>query len=438
MITRRGAGIVAVAIAVFFLASTTRVGWVHLADAVLWGVVLLSFAVPWLSAPGLRIARTVDTSASTGSPGPLEGDDLPVTLSLSNSWWLPRFLVAVSYPVSAAGVTSTHRSIFFWSWPRRARNADTPVRLVRRGPHSLGSATVEITGPFGMFRRRRRVEMKHGVLAYPRWLPIQRLGLIEAMSGDLEGRRKSRTGTDASGTRAYVPGDPYRSIHWRNSARSGRLAVREFDTWNDRAVVFAIDTINVRGESPESSLDYAARISASCAKVIEREGGSVSVMTAAGESPEFLVWTGVMEHLARIQPGPAGTGSLADHISALQPGRRLMAFLTAGSEREATAVSAAAQRGVACVAIVFENTEIVAVNGTPESPERSGPVALGMHALWQAGVPVVRCAPGGLEDALAVIEGGKGAAGLSAQRGVSSRISAVTTGKSAGPKRMAA
>lgn len=394
MITRRGAGIIVVAIAVFFLASTTRVGWVHLADAVLWGVVLLSLAVPWLSAPGLRLERSPGSVEHAGSPGPSEGDELPVTLRLANSWWIPRFLVSVSYPVSAAGVSSTHRSVFFWTSPRRATSADAPVRLERRGQHTLGAATVEINGPFGLFRRRRRVEMRHGALAYPRWQPMRRLGLIEVMAGDLEGRRKSRTGTDASGTRAYVPGDPYRSIHWRNSARSGRLAVREFDTWNDRAVVFAIDAVNVRGNSPESSLDYAARVAASCAKVVEQEGGTVTVITQAGESPEFMAWTGVMEHLARLEAEQPGGGSLADQIAALLPGRRLMAFLTAGSERETAAVCAAARRGIACVAVIYADP------GDGAAP--------GVNGLEQAGVPVVRCAPGGLEDALAVIEGGAG------------------------------
>ncbi len=394
MITRRGAGIIAVAVAVFFLASATRVGWVHLADAVLWGIVLFSLAVPWISMPGLRIERTVARGDYGNGVGPVEGDDLPVTLTLSNRWWLPRFLVSVSYPVTVSGDERESRSIFFWTWPRRTGVSDEPLKLERRGQHSLGEALIEITGPFGMFRRRRRIEMSHGVLAYPAWKPMGRLGLIESQAGAHEGRRKSRTGMDASGTRAYVAGDPYRSIHWRNSARSGRLAVREFDTWNDHAVVFAIDTVNVEGESPESSLDYAARIAGSCARVVERDGGTASVLTASGESPEFMAWPGVMEHLARLEQEEPGAGSLAQHIAGLQPGRRLMAFLTPSSRDEAAAVSAAANRGIACVAVVF---------GDANSAETSS-----FATLQQAGVPIVKCAPGELDRVLAEIETGAG------------------------------
>lgn len=401
MITRRGTGIVVVAIAVFFLASTTRVGWVHLADAVLWGVILMSLAIPWLSMPGLKIERTVGSAERRDSPGPLEGDELPVTLTLANRWWLPRFLVSISYPVSAAGVETQNKNVFFWTWPKRNSDAESPLKLERRGQHSLGEALIEITGPFGMFRRRRRMAMNHGALVYPIWKPMQRLGIMEAQSGENEGQRKSRTGVDASGTRTYVPGDPYRSIHWRNSARSGRLAVREFDTWNDRAVVFAIDNVNISGKSPDSSIDYAARIAASCAKVIEREGGTVSVVTSMGESPEFMNWTGVMEYLARLEPDQSRNASIAEHISRLLPGKRLMAFLTPDSAQEIKAVASASQRGVACVAVLHSE----AGNGSDASETHSSAAAL----LQGAGVPVVRSIAGGLDAALAEIESGTGA-----------------------------
>ncbi len=403
MITRRGAGIISVSVAVFFLAATTRVGWVHLADAVLWGVVLLSLAVPWISMPGLRIERTVIRKNSSNGLGPIEGEELPVTLSLQNRWWLPRFLVSVSYPVTVAGVESENRSIFFWTWPRRTGNADEPLKLERRGQHSLGDALIEITGPCGMFRRRRRVSMKHGVLVYPSWKPMSRLGLLESLSGEQEGRRKSRTGMDASGTRAYVAGDPYRSIHWRNSARSGKLAVREFDSWNDHAVAFAIDTVNIIGEGPESSLDYSARIAASSARVIEREGGTVSVLTGAGESPEFMAWSGLMEHLARLEPEEPGTGSLAQHISGVQPGKRLMAFLSANSGQEAAAVSAAARRGIACVAVMFNGSESDDLSATGESNA--------VATLQQAGVPVVQYGSGEFDRVVAEIETGVASTG---------------------------
>jgi uncharacterized protein (DUF58 family) len=246
--------------------------------------------------------------------------------------------------------------------------------------------------------------MVHSFLVYPRWQPMRNIGLAEAAAGETEGRRRSRTGFDASGTRAYVPGDPYRSIHWRNSARSGRLAVREFDSRNDHSYVFAIDTANVTGSSPESSLDYAARVAASCTKVILAGGGTVSVLTGSGESPEFLDWPAVMEHLARLTPEPDATRSIAPAVSALSPGRTLIALLTPSSTHEISAVCAASHRGVASFAAMCSESGNFADSGVESN---------GISELRQAGVPVVRVAPGMLDQALADIEDGEGfAAGL--------------------------
>jgi uncharacterized protein (DUF58 family) len=393
MITRKGVGLITVAIAVFFLASTTRVGWVHLADAVLWGVILLSLLTPWVSMPGMGVARTV-SSTGEGEIGPTEGDDVPVSIELRNRWWLPRFLVSVSYPVEVSDAERIRKSVFLWSPPRSTASFESHLTLDRRGPHRLSDMTVEIAGPFGLFRRRRVIRAKHTVVAFPRWERLERLGALEATAGESEGRRKSRSGVDTSGTRAYAPGDSFRIIHWRNSARTGRLAVREFDTWNDRSLVLAIDAAHVYGDATGSTLDYAARIAASVARVVERESGSVSIVTGLTESPDFLAWIGVMSHLALMEK-ETGPGDLPTKISRLQPGQRLMAFVSANSAAEARSAMEAARRGVTVAAVVFD--------GFGEEGASGASVAA---TISQSGARVVVCRPGGLSAALTAIERG--------------------------------
>ncbi len=51
MITRRGIGFVIIGVSVFFVASATRVGWLHVADALLWGIIALSAVLPWITLP---------------------------------------------------------------------------------------------------------------------------------------------------------------------------------------------------------------------------------------------------------------------------------------------------------------------------------------------------------------------------------------------------
>ncbi len=48
MITSKGIGFLAAAVVLFLLARLTQVGWLYLVDAVLWGIIALSAALPWL------------------------------------------------------------------------------------------------------------------------------------------------------------------------------------------------------------------------------------------------------------------------------------------------------------------------------------------------------------------------------------------------------
>ena len=79
MITPRGLGFLAAAVALFLLARLTQVGWLYLLDSVLWGALLLSAILPWLVTlflVGRR--RVVPTTASEGQPSPSEGDSVDI------------------------------------------------------------------------------------------------------------------------------------------------------------------------------------------------------------------------------------------------------------------------------------------------------------------------------------------------------------------------
>ena len=67
MITTRGAGFLALAIALFFLARLTQVGWLYLLDSILWGALILSAILPWLATLFLSAQRSLQTPTSTNA-----------------------------------------------------------------------------------------------------------------------------------------------------------------------------------------------------------------------------------------------------------------------------------------------------------------------------------------------------------------------------------
>lgn len=395
MITRRGIGFVAVAVAAFFIASATRVGWAHIADAVLWGTVILGLAMPWLTIPGLTISRKLQARRSRGLPGPVEGDSATATVSIANGWKMPRFMVSASYRQSSGETSGSSRLLFGAVRRSNVTSTDQQLALERRGMLELGPVTVESSAPFGLFRRRRTMGRGERLLVYPKWVPIERVGILNHALGESEGQSRSRHGVDVSGTRRYAAGDPYRLIHWRNSARSGRLAVKEFDAWSDQAVMIVVDTSTVTGESPESTLDYAARLAGSAARPLMREGGHVSLVssTAAGRSTSD--WASLMADLAMIQRGLGGAAEETLRIAGA--GARIIAFVHPASTRLVAAIGHAAQRGAAVGAVVFDGFG---------ADERAQAV---VRTLRQSGANVVSCAPGQLEQCARAIETGTAA-----------------------------
>ena len=409
MITRRGVGLATTAVAVFFLASATRVGWLHLADAMLWALLALSFAFPWLTIAGLRAYRQVKVSTTGRSRvAPLEGDRVDLEMIVENPGALPRYLVAAGCDsLSGDGSGSRHRFLF-WEIPRLGRRSVSQrVELYRRGRHHFTPPVLESTGPFGMFRRRKRSRTPLSVLVYPRWFPMRRVGLLDAAQGAAEGRNRSRAGGEIAGSRRYVFGDPVRLMHWRNTARAGRPAVKEFDAWADNAVVLAMDVGAVQGAPGESTLDYGARLAASIARATTAAGGEVGLLTGASGAQPTVNWRTLMKSLALLDAVPGR--HLCNALRRLQPGERVFAVVWAGDAASVAALSDLCRRGCSVAAVLLE--------GFAPGDE----AGRALTVLRQAGAAAVACRRGALEEAVSAIERAHG--GRTGRAPLASRVS---------------
>jgi uncharacterized protein (DUF58 family) len=352
VITRRGIGFVLTAVAAFFIASATRVGWVHLADAILWGVVILSAVTPWLSVYGLTVKREKQFNSRSSLSGPIEGQSLDVDIELVNKWWIPRFLLNVQYTIESQRAKNDESVVLVGIGPRSRSEGTTSPQVTSRGMHELSEVSVESMGLFGLFRRRRKFTSTDSVLVYPSWEDISQVALLESSMGVSEGVSKSRSGVEVAGTRRYVAGDPYRNIHWRNSARTGRLAVKEFDSWSERSVSFVIDAdeLPVKTESDRPS-DYAVRLAASAAIPLVDAGGTIRVVTTEGGQIRTS-WADTMTDLANITDQPLGTASRwTDDVSI---GERVFAFVHSANSELLASLTAMARSGSEIAAVVFE------------------------------------------------------------------------------------
>ena len=227
---------------------------------------------------------------------------------------------------------------------------------------------------------------------YPSWESISQVGLLEASLGVSEGVSKSRTGSEIAGTRRYVAGDPYRSIHWRNSARSGRLAVKEFDSWSERAVALVIDADDLPAQATgDRPSDYAVRMAATASTALIASGGTVRV-AAPDRGLIRSAWTDVMTDLAQIEDQPPGTS--VHWVSAVGPTERVLAFVHSGNSNLLSALGAMARSGSDVAAVIFEGF----VPG--DSAESS------VTSLKSVGANAISCRRGELSEGIKIMERG--------------------------------
>jgi uncharacterized protein (DUF58 family) len=191
------------------------------------------------------------------------------------------------------------------------------VRALRRGRFQLGPIVLRSGDPFGLFSTEVRVDAPALILVYPKVLPLLHWQLpgSQLEGGVLTGQRSLQATSMVMGIREYRPGDSYKSIHWRSSARHRTLQVKEFelDRTADLWIYLDLDRHWHRGDGETATIERAVTVVASVVQKALREHRNVGLITS-GQRPDVLQpdrgskQSGkLMQYLAEIQ----ATGDLS-------------------------------------------------------------------------------------------------------------------------------
>ena len=104
------------------------------------------------------------------------------------------------------------------------------IPTARRAVITVGPATSVRGDALGLLRRQVRWTAAEQLFVHPRTVRLH--GAATGIIRDLEGRpTRDLSSNDVSfhALRGYVPGDDRRYVHWRTSARTGVLMVRQFE-----------------------------------------------------------------------------------------------------------------------------------------------------------------------------------------------------------------
>ncbi len=191
--------------------------------------------------------------------------------------------------------------------PSQQRTVRYPVRSDARGRYRIGPLRLRLADPFGLVELTRSFTTIDRLTVVPtvQALPAVRLGGAWESGGESVSRSVAIRGDDDAATREYRNGDDLRKVHWRSTARVGKLMVRrEERPWQSRATLL-LDTRSAahRGDGPGSSFEWAVSAIASVGVHAARRGFSVRMITDAGTvagGGDIAAEGVLLDHLAEV------------------------------------------------------------------------------------------------------------------------------------------
>lgn len=187
------------------------------------GLIVLSLIWSWLSVRGISISRQTRTRRSQ------VGRAFRETFVVRNRGLLPKLWLEVRDHSNLPG----HRAsrVVPPLWRGRPHQWDVETDCVVRGEFQLGPMTITGGDPFGFFLTPRRINVVERMIVYPAIVPITQFQLPTGYlsGGEPQRRITQNTTTSAAGVRDYAPGDSINRVHWRSTARRGKLIVKEFE-----------------------------------------------------------------------------------------------------------------------------------------------------------------------------------------------------------------
>jgi uncharacterized protein (DUF58 family) len=368
---------------ILIVATLLNIGQLYLMAGMLGAIPLVCWWVGRNQRGGLRASRSHVGSAAEGEP-------VTVTLALENRdrWPKPHLVVADRLPPGLVRQEGSASPVSLDA--SGTAEVVYTLRAEKRGCYTLGPLEVTAADPLGIFQFRSDVAVDSTLVIYPAPAPVPPLflpggnpyGASPLHSAEMRGE-----GSEFYGIREYQPGDPLRRVHWRSSARMGRLAVVEYEHDVSVDVTLLLDTqrgSEVRyepkgerrgGSAKETTLEYAVTLAASIAHLAASQNDIVRLV-----APGYAEWRdpglrgpealrGILDALARVEADQAASAAetLAGHAALFRRDSFVVVLTAVQSDALPAAIVAVTERGIK-VAVLYVDPASFAGEGPVETP----------------------------------------------------------------------
>jgi len=272
VLTHRGIALAAATVLTYVAAALLH--YPELGVLAAGGLVVLAIGAVWIvRRPHVRIERSIEPARVT------RGEVALGLLKITNPG---RITVSPTLAEEQCGPETVSVDV-----PRLAPGAatSTTYRLPtgRRAVLDIGPLTVARQDPFGCWRTTQRLGTTERLWVHPVAHPLRAIpaGRTRSLDGpDLDGLPHGSITFHA--LREYVPGDDLRHVHWRSSARTGTLMVREHVDTTLPQVTLLLDIS--AGSHSEEGFEQAVEVAASLVVAITTAHLPLRLTTTGGES----------------------------------------------------------------------------------------------------------------------------------------------------------
>jgi len=242
-------------------------GWVVAALA----AVLLLFSVPFLLG-----GANLDVAFSLGQDRVVAGSEVDGAITVTNRSRRVSLPVVLDVPVGP-GLVEAYVPLLIG---RASHVERLTIAAPRRGVIRIGPMQLTRGDPIGILRRELGWPQVEEVYVHPvtSRLPSTSAGFVK----DVEGQPTSQiVDSDLAfhAIREYVPGDSRRHIHWKSTAKTGQLMVRQFEETRKARIAVVLD-VQADEFADEPEFELAVSAAASLALQSVRDGRDVLMVTS--------------------------------------------------------------------------------------------------------------------------------------------------------------
>jgi len=273
-ITREGAGFIILIFAVGIGAIFTGSNLLYLILAMCLSSLVVSGVLSELALKKISIENVLP-------PGVYAGDAFSIAMKVANEkkYFSSYSLRIAMIPGDAVPLEGNIDTYLFHMPPTSVAEKNLIVKAVMRGPLRIKGFQISTRFPFGFFCKIKFLPVLNETVVFPAIHPVQ-LPILSDLSGEQQGV-VCHQGEEIVALREYNEGDPVNAVHWKSSAKTGNLRVKEFLASPDQSFTLFLNLHDSQTNQQVADPVLEERVSeaASLAYHLIQRGNEVSLKT---------------------------------------------------------------------------------------------------------------------------------------------------------------